>query len=197
MERAEELPALQGRVLVGMRKSARCALYSYAPGGDTGWAGEGGGGAGAWSRRALGSLLSVLALILGDGATGRPVVCGCAEQGLSGLRAQTGEGVGGSGHFGHAPGKRAIPRHGQIWAMCEGGLGFLCFLGESPLWPEPIMSRRGGQRVRDWLEVPVPVQGGAHALASCCQSHSRSSVGSGGQGLCPGGIWSVKWGAGG
>ena len=96
MERAEELPALQGRVLVGMRKSARCALYSYAPGGDTGWAGEGGGGAGAWSRRALGSLLSVLALILGDGATGRPVVCGCAEQGLSGLHAQTGEGVGGS-----------------------------------------------------------------------------------------------------
>lgn len=139
----------------------------------------------------------MLALVLGDGATGRPVACGCSEQSLSGHRTQTGEGVGGSGGFGHAPGKRAIPRHGQIWAMCEGGLGFPCCLGESPLWPEPIMSRRGGQRVRDWLEVPVHVQGGAHAPASHCQSPSRSSVGPGGQGLCPGGIWSVKRGSGG
>lgn len=142
-------------------------------------------------------MLSVLALVLGDGATGRPVACGCAEQGLLGHCAQTGERVGGSGGFGHAPSKRAIPKRGQIWARCEGGLGFPCSLGESSLWPEPIMSRRGSQRVRDRLEVPVLVQGGAHAPASHCQSPSRGSVGPGGQGLCPGGIWSVKRRAGG
>ena len=119
--------------------------------------------------------------------SGRPVACGCAEQGLLGHCAQNREGLG-------APGKRAIPRHGQIWARCEGGLGFPCCPSEGPLWPELIMSRRGSQRVWDHLEVPVYVQGGAHAPASCCQSPSWSSVEPRGQGLCLGGIWSVKWG---
>lgn len=66
----------------------------------------------------------MLAFVLGDGATGRPVACGCAEQGLLGHRAQYREEVGGSGSLVMLPARGPSPGVVRFGPGVKVDLGF-------------------------------------------------------------------------